>query len=54
MSIFKYTSVDLYQWLITQHEMIILDVRNNTDFSRFKVESPYPFTLLNISYFDFM
>lgn len=54
MSIFKYAAAELYQWLIAQQQMVILDVRNRADFSRFKVEAPYPFTMLNISYFDFM
>jgi len=54
MGIFKYTATELYASLTTKKDMVVLDVRNKVDFSRFKVESPYPFILQNISYFDFM
>ena len=54
MSIFKYTAADLFTWLTDQVEINIVDVRNSVDFARFKIESPYPFSILNISYFDFM
>ena len=54
MSIFKYTAAELFSWLTTRTEMTVLDVRNKVDFGRFKVESPYSFSLQNISYFDFM
>ncbi len=54
MSIFTYTAAELYGWLTTKKDIVVLDVRNKVDFGRFKVESPYPFTLQNISYFDFM
>ncbi|SDO82531.1 MBL fold metallo-hydrolase [Desulforhopalus singaporensis] len=54
MSIFKYSADQLYSWLTSRKEMTVLDVRNKVDFSRFRVESPYPFIMQNISYFDFM
>lgn len=54
MSIFKYTAAELYTWLTTKKEIVILDVRNKVDFGRFQVESPYQFAMLNVSYFDFM
>ncbi len=54
MSIFTYTAAELYAWLTTKSDIVVLDVRNKVDFARFKVESPYPFTVQNISYFDFM
>ncbi len=54
MSIFKYTASELYSWLTKKEDILVLDVRNSVDFSRFRVESPYPFALKNISYFDFM
>ncbi|MBB1078298.1 MBL fold metallo-hydrolase, partial [Rhodoferax sp. 4810] len=54
MSIFTYTAAELYDWLTTKKDIVVLDVRNKVDFGRFKVESPYPFTMQNISYFDFM
>lgn len=54
MSIFKYTAAELYNSLITKQDLVVLDVRNRVDFGRFKIESPYPFIMQNISYFDFM
>ena len=54
MSIFTYTAAELYTWLTSKSDLVVLDVRNKVDFARFKVESPYPFTVQNISYFDFM
>ncbi len=54
MSIFCYQASELYQWLVTRKELVVVDVRNNKDFSRFAIESPYPFEMLNISYYDFM
>ncbi|NOR24569.1 MAG: MBL fold metallo-hydrolase [Desulforhopalus sp.] len=54
MSIFKFTAAELYTWLTTKEDIVVLDVRNKVDFGRFKVESPYSFAMQNISYFDFM
>lgn len=54
MSIFKYTAAELFNLLITKQELVVLDVRNSVDFGIFKIESPYPFIMQNISYFDFM
>ena len=54
MSIFKYPAKDLYSWLTNKQNFLLLDVRNSIDFSRFQIESPFPFEMLNVSYFDFM
>lgn len=54
MALFTYEAKDLFRWLTTQADMVVVDVRNNKDFTRFRVEGPYPFTLLNVSYYDFM
>lgn len=54
MSAFTYEAKDLFQWLTTRADMVVVDVRNPKDFNRFHVESPYPFVLHNISYYDFM
>ena len=51
---FIYTARELHDWLIAREQIVVVDVRNHDDFGRFKVEVPYPFTLLNIPYFDFM
>ena len=54
MALFKYEAKDLFQWLAARTDIVVVDVRNNKDFNRFHVESPYPFPLLNVSYYDFM
>ena len=54
MSVFTYQAIDLFNWLTNKEDIIVLDVRNDKDFKRFHVESPYPFELMNISYYDFM
>jgi glyoxylase-like metal-dependent hydrolase (beta-lactamase superfamily II) len=54
MAISRYSAESLYKALLEKKDITVLDVRNKVDFSRFKIESPYPFDLLNISYFDFM
>jgi glyoxylase-like metal-dependent hydrolase (beta-lactamase superfamily II)/rhodanese-related sulfurtransferase len=54
MSIFKYSAAELYSWLTSRDDITVLDVRNKVDFARFQVESPYPFNMVNVSYFDFM
>lgn len=54
MSIFVYTADELYKWLIAKEDMTLLDVRNDKDFGNFQVEAPYPFDMINVSYYDFM
>ena len=54
MAIFKYHAKDLFQWLTEKQDIVVLDVRNDKDFKRFQVESPFSFEMLNVSYYDFM
>jgi len=54
MSVFTYQAIELFNWLTAKEDIIVLDVRNDKDFKRFQVESPYPFEMLNVSYYDFM
>ncbi len=54
MALFTYEAKDLFHWLANCADIVVVDVRNDKDFKRFHVESPYPFTLLNVSYYDFM
>jgi glyoxylase-like metal-dependent hydrolase (beta-lactamase superfamily II)/rhodanese-related sulfurtransferase len=54
MALFQYEAYELYKWLTDKEDIIVVDVRNNMEFEKFRVEGPYPFTLLNIPYFDFM
>ena len=41
-------------WFTDKEDFLVLDVRNEKDFNRFQVESPYPFNMMNVSYYDFM
>ena len=52
--LFTYEAKDLFQWLTTKEDIVVVDVRNEKDFNKFHVESPYPFPLHNISYYEFM
>lgn len=54
MAVFTYQAIELFNWLTDKEDIIVLDVRNDKDFKRFQVESPYPFSMLNVSYYDFM
>lgn len=52
--LYIYTANELFTWLTAREDFLILDVRNETDFGRFRVESPYEVDMINIPYFDFM
>ena len=54
MALFTYEAKELFQWLTERKDIVVVDVRNDKDFSRFQIESPYPFTMINVSYYDFM
>ena len=54
MTLSSYEAKDLFQWFIDRDDILVLDVRNEKDFNRFQVESPYPFDMINVSYYDFM
>lgn len=54
MPIFVYQAAELYRWVTQKDDFLLLDVRNATDFGRFKVEGPFSIQTLNVSYFDFM
>ena len=54
MTLSPYKAKDLFQWFTDKADITVLDVRNEKDFQRFQVESPYPFDMINVSYYDFM
>lgn len=54
MTLSSYQAKDLFQWLTDKEDILVLDVRNEKDFNRFQVESPYSFDMINVSYYDFM
>jgi len=49
-----YSANQLFDWLTQKDDFLLLDVRNEEDFGRFKVESPYEVDMINVPYFDFM
>ncbi len=54
MSLSSYQAGELFQWLTDKEDILVLDVRNHQDFTRFQVEAPYSFDMINVSYYDFM
>lgn len=54
MSIKSFAAEELFQWLTTQEDFLLLDVRNDIEFGRFKVEGPHPFDMINVPYMEFI
>jgi len=54
MAVTPYSAKDLFQWLVQKEDFLLLDVRNEQDFGRFKVEGPYPVNMLNLPYMEFI
>jgi len=54
MTIGSFTANDMFEWLINRDNFLLLDVRNDVEFSRFKVEGPHPVDMLNVPYMEFI
>ena len=54
MAFFSCPAATLFNELETEENIVVLDVRNEKDFSRFHIESSKPFELCNVSYYNFM
>ena len=54
MPVKPFTAQDLFEWLVSKETFLLLDVRNEEEFGRFKVEGPYPFEMLNVPYMEFI
>ncbi len=54
MTIHPFTAKDLFDWLTTGKKFLLLDVRNNEEFGRFKVEGPSPIEMINVPYMEFI
>ena len=52
--LFSYRAAQLYRWLVSQEDFLLLDVRNENDHRQLPVESPYDFNMMNIPYFEFI
>ncbi len=54
MEITSYSADELFNALTTKDDFLLLDVRNEKEFGRFKVEGPFSFDMINVAYFEFM
>lgn len=54
MDVKPFSAQDLFDWLTTGEDFLLLDVRNDVEFGRFKVEGPHPFEMLNVPYMEFI
>ncbi len=51
----KYKAEDLFEWVTKEgEEFLLLDVRVNEEFDRFKVEGPYLAEMVNVPYVEFV
>jgi glyoxylase-like metal-dependent hydrolase (beta-lactamase superfamily II) len=55
MELEKYKAEDLFEWVTKEgYDFTLLDVRNEEEFGRFKVEGPHLSRMINVSYIDFI
>lgn len=54
MTLESFSAGDLFGWLVDKEDFLLLDVRNDVEFGRFKVEGPYPFDMVNVPYMEFI
>jgi glyoxylase-like metal-dependent hydrolase (beta-lactamase superfamily II) len=54
MSVHGFTAGELFELLTGTQDFLLLDVRNPTEFERFKVEGPRPIDMINVPYMDFI
>jgi glyoxylase-like metal-dependent hydrolase (beta-lactamase superfamily II)/rhodanese-related sulfurtransferase len=54
MEVKTFTADELFNWLTAKEDFLLLDVRNEVEFGRFKVEGPYPIDMINVPYVEFI
>ncbi|MFZ0613170.1 MAG: MBL fold metallo-hydrolase [Desulfobacterales bacterium] len=54
MEVQTFTAAELFDWLTAKENFLLLDVRNDVEFGRFKVEGPYPIDMMNVPYMEFV
>jgi glyoxylase-like metal-dependent hydrolase (beta-lactamase superfamily II) len=55
MEVQSYRAEELFDWVTgKKHDFTLLDVRNNEEFGRFKVEGPHLTKMINIPYIEFI
>jgi len=55
MELQSYRAEELFEWVTKEgHDFTLLDVRNNEEFGRFKVEGPQLSKMINVPYIEFI
>ena len=55
MELQSYRAEELFEWVTGEgHDFTLLDVRNNEEFGRFKVEGPHLSKMINVPYIEFI
>jgi glyoxylase-like metal-dependent hydrolase (beta-lactamase superfamily II)/rhodanese-related sulfurtransferase len=55
MELQSYRAQELFEWVTREgHDFTLLDVRNNEEFGRFKVEGPQLSKMINVPYIEFI
>ncbi len=54
MSVHGFTAEELFDLVTGNREFLLLDVRNPTEFARFRIEGPRPIDMVNVPYMDFI
>jgi glyoxylase-like metal-dependent hydrolase (beta-lactamase superfamily II) len=54
MALQPYSANELFEWLLKDEDFLLVDVRNDVEFGRFKVEGPYPIDMINVPYMEFI
>jgi glyoxylase-like metal-dependent hydrolase (beta-lactamase superfamily II)/rhodanese-related sulfurtransferase len=55
MELQSYRAEELFEWVTEEgHDFTLLDVRNNEEFGRFKVEGPQLSKMINVPYIEFI
>jgi len=55
MELQVYRAEELFEWVTGEgHDFTLLDVRNNEEFGRFKVEGPHQIKMINVPYMEFI
>jgi glyoxylase-like metal-dependent hydrolase (beta-lactamase superfamily II)/rhodanese-related sulfurtransferase len=56
MSVSSFSAMEMFDWLCDADKIdfLLLDVRNEEEFGRFKIEGPFDFEMLNVPYMEFI
>jgi len=54
MTIQPFTAEGLFEWVVNKESFLLLDVRNEEEFGRFRVEGPHPIEMVNVPYMEFI